>query len=277
MVNTVGKRCPGAGSVHRGHAQILIGQTAGFTGQVAAGVKEITDGAQLYIQAVNAKGGVNGQNWNSFPGRQVRPQSRRRECPQADRRKQCVGDVPDPGTPHTQAMIPLLEKYGVVLVAPSTGAMVLHEPVSKYIFNVRATTSARPKGHDPSGLDGHHADCPGVLGRQLWRRRRGQGPEGSGSQQAETRRARKIQPRQTRLCPIVAKMVAADAQAVLRSPRVLLVVEAGAALRAAGSSAQIVTLSNNASGGFIKSLGEHARGVVVTQVFPTNAPSPMAW
>ena len=37
------------------HAQILIGQTAGFTGQVAAGVKETTDGALLYIDAINAK------------------------------------------------------------------------------------------------------------------------------------------------------------------------------------------------------------------------------
>jgi ABC-type branched-subunit amino acid transport system substrate-binding protein len=42
------------------------------------------------------------------------------------------------------------------------------------------------------------------------------------------------------------------------------------ALRAAGSSAQVVTLSNNASEGFIKLLGEHARGVVVTQVFPNE-------
>jgi branched-chain amino acid transport system substrate-binding protein len=30
----------------------------------------------------------------------------------------------------------------------------------------------------------------------------------------------------------------------------------------------VVTLSNNASAGFIKSLGEHARGVIVSQVFP---------
>ena len=37
------------------HAQILIGQTAGFSGQVAAGVKETTDGALLYIDAINAK------------------------------------------------------------------------------------------------------------------------------------------------------------------------------------------------------------------------------
>src|SRR5512140_539231 len=42
-------------------AQILIGQTAGFSGTVAAGVKETTDGARLYIDSINAKGGVHGQ------------------------------------------------------------------------------------------------------------------------------------------------------------------------------------------------------------------------
>jgi len=31
------------------HAQVLIGQPAGFSGQVAVGVKETTDGALLYI------------------------------------------------------------------------------------------------------------------------------------------------------------------------------------------------------------------------------------
>ena len=47
-------------------------------------------------------------------------------------------------------------------------------------------------------------------------------------------------------------------------------VDAGTALKAAGSAAQIVTLSNNASGGFIKSLGANARGVIVTQVYPNE-------
>lgn len=46
---------------HISQAQILIGQTAGFTGPVGAGVKETTEGAKLYIDSVNAKGGVNGQ------------------------------------------------------------------------------------------------------------------------------------------------------------------------------------------------------------------------
>jgi branched-chain amino acid transport system substrate-binding protein len=46
------------------------------------------------------------------------------------------------------------------------------------------------------------------------------------------------------------------------------VADGAKALRDAGSRAQIVTLSNNASGGFIKQLGDNARGTIVTQVFP---------
>ncbi|MCP5762330.1 ABC transporter substrate-binding protein, partial [Klebsiella pneumoniae] len=34
---------------------------AGFTGTVAASVKEATQGARMYFDAVNAAGGVNGQ------------------------------------------------------------------------------------------------------------------------------------------------------------------------------------------------------------------------
>ena len=47
-----------------GYAQILIGQTAGFTGTVAAGVTETTEGAKLYIDSINAKGGVNSEKSN---------------------------------------------------------------------------------------------------------------------------------------------------------------------------------------------------------------------
>ena len=39
-------------------------------------------------------------------------------------------------------------------------------------------------------------------------------------------------------------------------------------MRAAGSSAQIWTLSNNAAGAFIEQLGSDGRDIIVTQVFP---------
>ena len=40
------------------------------------------------------------------------------------------------------------------------------------------------------------------------------------------------------------------------------------AIRAAGSKAQVVALSNTASAGLIVNLGANARGLIVTQVFP---------
>ena len=43
------------------------------------------------------------------------------------------------GTPHTQAILPWLDKHGVALIGPSTGAMVLHKPVQKHVFNIRST------------------------------------------------------------------------------------------------------------------------------------------
>jgi ABC-type branched-subunit amino acid transport system substrate-binding protein len=69
----------------------------------------------------------------------------------------------------------------------------------------------------------------------------------------------------SKIAPAIAQ---SGAQAVLMIASGSAVVDGLKALRAAGSSAQVVTLSNNASGGFIKSLGENARGVIVSQVFP---------
>ena len=41
--------------------EIIIGQTAGFTGSLAGIVAELTQGAKLYLDSVNESGGVNGR------------------------------------------------------------------------------------------------------------------------------------------------------------------------------------------------------------------------
>jgi ABC-type branched-subunit amino acid transport system substrate-binding protein len=48
------------------------------------------------------------------------------------------------------------------------------------------------------------------------------------------------------------------------------VIEGVRVLRAAGILSTIATLSNNASSGFAKALGENGRGVIVSQVFPSE-------
>ncbi|MEP6825026.1 MAG: ABC transporter substrate-binding protein, partial [Ramlibacter sp.] len=121
-------------------AQIVIGQTAGFTGAVASGVKETTDGAKLYFDTVNARGGVNGQKIELLSlDDKFDPKLAGENARKLIEEQNVVAMFLTRGTPHTQAIIPHLDKHGVPLVGPSSGAMVLHQPVSRYVFNVRAT------------------------------------------------------------------------------------------------------------------------------------------
>jgi ABC-type branched-subunit amino acid transport system substrate-binding protein len=120
-------------------AQIRIGQPSGFTGAVAAGVKENTEGARLYLDAVNAKGGINGQKVELVSvDDQFDPKKTVVAATELLDKQGVVALFLNRGTPHAEALLPLLAERKVPLVAPSTGAMVLHQPVNPWVFNVRA-------------------------------------------------------------------------------------------------------------------------------------------
>lgn len=250
--------------------QIRIGQTAGFSGPVAAGVKETTDGARLYFDAINAKGGVNGQKIeltsldDKFDPKLA-----------ADNARTLAGDQRvislflTRGTPHTQAILPVLTEAKLPLVGPSTGAMALHTPVHPWLFNVRATYQREAEravqhlsliGMDRIGVvhvdDSFGADL--LEGAQ-----KGFASVGKGALFVE-----KFDRAQWNFSAIAPKVANSGAQAVLFIGSGVAVADGVAAIRKAGSRAQIITNSNNASGGFVKSLGANAPGTIVTQVFP---------
>lgn len=252
-------------------AQIRIGQTAGITGAVAASVKEATEGARLYFDAVNARGGVNGQKIELISLDDKFDPKLTLENAKKLIAQGVVSLFLNRGTPHTQGIMPLLTEAGVPLVGPSTGAMVLHEPVHPWIFNVRATyqrEAERTVSHlslvsvtriaivqvdDTFGADA----VAGVL-------------KGMQNTKLKPVAYEKYDRAKPDFAQIVPKVVAADPQAVIFIGSGTAIVDAMKALRAAGSRAQMVTLSNNASAGFVKSLGEYAHGTVVSQVFPSE-------
>ena len=259
-----------AGTV--GHGQILIGQTAGFSGPVAAGVKETTEGAKLYIDAVNAKGGVAGQKIELISlDDKFEPKLAAENARVLIEERNVAALFLTRGTPHTEAIIPLLDKDGVPLIAPSTGAMTLHRPVRKHIFNVRATYQREAEkaiSHLATigmnriavvQVDDSFGD-DGVAGAQ-------KGLAAAKLTPVVLEKFNRSKPDFSKIGPDIAK---SGAQAVLMIASGAAVVDGIKAIRAAGSGAQVVTLSNNASGGFIKSLGENARGVIVSQVFPQS-------
>lgn len=251
-------------------AQIVIGQTAGFSGPVAAGVQETTDGAKLYLDAINADGGIGGQKIELVSMDDGFDPKRAAENAQVlINERKVVSLFLTRGTPHAQAIMPLLTQYGVPLVGPSTGAMVLHEPVHPWLFNVRATyqrEAERAVAHlnviGVTRIGVVHVDDS--FGADLLAGAR-RGFEAAKLSPAFVGKFDRSKPDFSNVAPVAAQ---ANAQAVLFIGSGKAVVDGIAALRAKGVTAQIVTFSNNASGGFIQSLGTHARGVIVAQVFP---------
>lgn len=251
-------------------AQLLIGQSSGVTGPVAAGVKENIDGAQVYFKHINARGGINGQRIelvtldDKFDA-QLTAENARKLITE----KNVLALFMTRGTPHSQAIMPLLTQYKVPLVAPSTGAMVLHKPVHPWVFNVRASyqreaekaiTHLTTIGLSRIGVI--HVDDS--FGADVY--------EGAnkGFEKAQLKPIflEKFDRSKPDFAPIAGLPVKHDVQAIFLIGSAGSVADATKAIRATGSRAQVVTVSNNASSGFIKLMGEHARGTIVSQVFP---------
>ena len=258
-------------SIHAA-AQVLVGQTASITGPAATGVNENIFGAQLAIDDANAHGGIHGEKIEVLridDGFDVKRTGENARV--LIEEKKVVALFLNRGTPHTQAMIPWLDKYGVPLIGPSTGAMALHKPLQRHVFNVRATYQREAEkavthlltiGIDKIAIV-HVNDSFGqdaMAGAQI-------GFNKANAKAALVLPADRDKPDYAAIVPAIA---AAQAKAVIWIGSSMGVAEGVKALRAAGSSAQVVTLSNNASSGFIKQLGNASRGVIVTQVFPSE-------
>ncbi|WP_330836710.1 ABC transporter substrate-binding protein [Piscinibacter sp.] len=255
-------------------AQIRVGQTTGLTGPVAASVAEINIGAELYLDHVNAEGGIAGQQIElvSLDDKNQPPLA-------LENAKKLVADPKvvtlflNRGTPHTQAILPLLAEARIVLLAPSTGAMLLHNPVNPWIFNVRATYQAETERltrhfattglervalcyvDDSFGLDA----IQGAL--KVFNE--------AGKKPVVSEAIDKAKPDYT---ACVHKVVFNRQLGVVMIGSPVSVAAGVKALRATdgGSAIAVGTLSNNAASGFVKELGEQATGVIVSQVFPSE-------
>lgn len=253
-------------------AQIRIGQTVGVTGTVAATVKESMLGAQLVFDQVNAKGGVGGEKIDivtlddAFDVKKAEANAR-----SLIEERGVLALFMSRGTPHTEAINTVLEQHRVALVGPSTGAMVLHQPLKRYVFNVRATyqrEAERAMAHLATlGIrrvalvhvdDSFGAD--GVEGART-------GLKAAGLEPVAVVKFDRTKPD---FAPLLAPIKTTEPQAVLLVGSGTAVVEGIRAFKAAGVGAQYLTLSNNASAGFIKLLGDLGHGVVVSQVMPAS-------
>ncbi|MFZ6676472.1 ABC transporter substrate-binding protein [Undibacterium sp. Tian12W] len=251
-------------------SSILIGQTVGLTGQIAGPVKEMNAGAAAYFNQINKNGGVHGRKIElHIVDDKFDPVIAAANAETLIKKDHVFALFQSRGTPHTQAILPVLASSKVPLVAPSTGAAVFHNPVNRYVFNVRARYQDEVKKaveqFSTIGLKDiailHVDDTFG-----------GDGLIGFTTAMDSFKLKPSLVSKYDRAKPDVPKAV----DEVVKSPAKALIIVGSATtvaelirgLRAKGSTVQIMTLSNNASQSFIDSLGPVATGVMVSQIMP---------
>lgn len=249
---------------------ILIGQTVALTGQIAGPVKELNEGARAYIAAVNRQGGVFGRRIEVRTlDDKFDPAMSAVNAEILIKKDHVFAMFQSRGTPHTEAILPLLTANNVPLVAPSTGAAIFHAPVNRLIFNVRAKYQVEVAkaiqhfdtvGFKRIGLV-HVDDSLGIDVLAGF---------------TEAMASRKMTPAViTRFNRVKPDIAAAAAMAAKSSAQAVIIVGSATstaalikAIRSLGSHAQLMTLSNNSSQSFVKSLGADGIGVIVSQISP---------
>jgi ABC-type branched-subunit amino acid transport system substrate-binding protein len=248
---------------------LRIGMVAGFSGPVAGVVQESADGARLYFDAVNAQGGIKGQNIELVTQDDKYDNATAVAHAKSLASQGVLALMLSRGTGPTEAMLPVLKDSKLPLIAPATGAVSLHEPVQPWVYHLRASyqkEAERAVKHlagigvkritivqvnDPFGNDAGKGAIKGLDDVKL-----------------RALSHLRFDRNKPDLAPTMQAIAKAGIEAVVLIGPAYAVVEGVHALRAAGSTAHVATLSNNASSDFVKALGEHARGVIVTQLFP---------
>lgn len=251
---------------------ILIGQTAGFSGATSAQTREMTDGAQAYFEYINRRGGVNGRKVVLHSIDDEYSAARAAENAQKLINNDKVFALTlTRGTPPSEALLPIITEHKIPLIGPVTGAITMHKPFNRYVFNIRATYRLEASntvrhlaatgvkniaivyldnsfGHD--ALAGYQ---DGLKERQLTAS--ATLPFGSSDIGKE-------------VANLLAKLKEIRPQVVLMAGSLDSVASLVKASKRDGLSAQFYTLSNLSTDAFVKALGNAAHGVVVTQVVP---------
>ncbi len=225
-------------------ADILIGQTTAVSGPVAASVGETLAGVHLYLDHINAKGGVHGERIKLITlDDKFEPKLAGENARRLIEDDNVAALFMSRATPHTEAILPHLAKHGVALVAPSTGAMTFHKPADPLVFNVRSSYQAETEKaveHLHTIMvqriavvhvdDSFGEDC--LAGAQ-------KGFANVGSKPVAVIKADRAKPDYATIVP---QLIQAQAQAVIWIGSSVAVSDGVKALRKAGSSMQVVTV-----------------------------------
>lgn len=251
---------------------IVVGQV-GQLKDPASAASQVKVGVQLYFDAVNDRGGINGARLKLVT-RDRGPEGadsvqKTREILQEEKPVALVGFS---GTAPVEALIreKVLAAAGIPLVGPRTGAVSLHQPVDPWIFHTRANYAQEVQkivshmgiiGHkriavlyekSPFGIEGYDRALRAIKGKNLQL-------SGTASYEYGT----------THVGEAVATILQAKPDAVIAVATSAATAEFYKNLRQGGSSAFVVALSVTDGAAVVKRIGKQAaHGLGIALVVP---------
>ncbi len=251
-------------------AEIRIGMVNVQTGPASGLGRGMRSGAEAVFKAVNAKGGVHGRKINLLVGDDGYEPNRAVDetLKMIDEQKvfSLFGYV---GTPTANAVLPIVKEMDVPLVGAFTGAMSLRQPVTRQVFNVRASYD-----DEAEALVAHFV-AQGAKSVAVFYQDDGFGLAVlSGTEKALKKRNSQVAARGTfqrntvAIRTGLAAMLEAKPDAVVMvgpyTPLAVFIKEA----RAAGLKSQLATVSFVGTDNLVTEVGKDGDGVVISQVVP---------
>ena len=262
--------CLSAGTV-QAQSPIVVHHIGPFTGVLAASNKESIDGARLFLDAYNARGGMQ--------GRKVELQTL--DDGQDPKRSKELFDKLVAGTtllalllprttPSMEAILPGVVEHGVPVIGPQTGGSFVNQPPKREIFTLRASYQKEAE----AAIRQQHSigvrRFALLLADDVFGRDTLLGIERTMKELQLTPVATaKVDNRKPDVTEAVRSIMLANPQVVL------LIVSSKAAsdfvkgFRGHGGNATFISLSNTSNNDYVQALGDQARGAIVMQVLPS--------
>jgi len=123
-----------------GADQVVLGHSGALSGPLQDLGQEILKGAQLYFDALNARGGVHGRKVKLLAKDDgYEPQRTLQNINAYIENEDAFALFGVFGTPNNEAIIPVAAKAGLPMVGPYTGALSIRSREQRGVFNIRAS------------------------------------------------------------------------------------------------------------------------------------------
>lgn len=253
------------------NAPIVVHHIGPATGVLAASNKEALDAARLYLDAFNARGGVQGRpvKLETLDDGQD-PKKAKALLDQLIAERKPLALLMPRTTPSMEAMLPGVQQHGIPVVGPQVGPSFVNEPPKREVFTLRASYQKEAE----VAIRQQHSIGVRSFGLLL-------ADDAFGK---DTMAGVERVMAELKIVPVASAKIdnrKPDVTAAVkeigdkRPEVVLLIVSAKAAsdfvkgYRALGANATFVSLSNTSNTDYVKGLGEQARGAIVMQVLPS--------